>query len=173
MNWVEYPATTVPHPRTDTREQWEKEEDAYRIWQAKGSLSSNDGSVPYPDNNPKTAVGAKKLPLEVVPPSAMAALAEAFQNGAEKYGSYNWRTKTVSSSVYYAAALRHLQAWWDGENVADDSGIHHLHHAMACLAILVDAGSIGKLNDNRPPKGAGAEFQKRWTEKTLKGPHGN
>lgn len=120
----------------------------------------------YPDNNPKTALGSKKLPLEVVPPSAMHALAEAFADGANKYGSYNWRSKTVSSSIYYAAALRHMQAWWDGEDVASDSRIHHLHHALACLAIVVDAGSIGKLNDNRPPKGAAADMQRAWLKGT-------
>lgn len=119
----------------------------------------------YPDNNPKTAVGAKKLPLENVPPSAMHALAEAFADGAKKYGSYNWRTRTVSSSVYYGAALRHLQAWWDGEEVAEDTLINHLHHAMACLSILIDANSIGKLNDNRPPKGAASKMQKAWVSK--------
>ena len=119
----------------------------------------------YPDNNPKTAVGAKKIPLEVVPPSAVHALAEAFADGAKKYGPYNWREKTISSSVYYGAALRHLCAWWDGEDYASDSGVHHLYHALACIAMVIDGDSVGKLNDNRPPKGAASAFQKRWVEK--------
>jgi hypothetical protein len=123
----------------------------------------------YPDNNPKTAVGAKKLPLELVPPSAVHALAEAFSDGATKYGAYNWRDKTISSSVYYGAALRHIQAWWDGEDVASDSGIPHLHHALACLAMLIDGYSVGKLNDNRPPKGAASSMQKNWAEKNETG----
>lgn len=119
----------------------------------------------YPDNNPKTAFGAKKLPLELVPPSAVAALAEAFADGAKKYGPYNWREKTISSSVYYGAALRHLAAWWDGENIAEDSGVHHLYHALACIAMVVDGSSVGKLNDNRPPKGASGKMQKDWVNK--------
>lgn len=119
----------------------------------------------YPDDNPKTAFGAKKLPLEVVPPSAVAALAEAFADGAKKYGPYNWREKSISSSVYYGACLRHIQAWWDGEDNAEDSGVNHLHHAMACLAMLVDSKSVGKLNDNRPPKGAASQMQKDWIKK--------
>lgn len=116
----------------------------------------------HPDNNPKTVFGSKKIPLEVVPPSAIHALAEAFSNGAKRYGAYNWREKHVSSSVYYGAALRHLTAWWDGEDVAEDSGYNHLHHALACIAILVDGKSVGKLNDNRPPKGAASQMQKDW-----------
>lgn len=118
----------------------------------------------YPDNNPKTAFGAKKLPLELVPPSAVAALAEAFADGAKKYGPYNWREKTISSSVYYGACLRHIQAWWDGEDLAEDSGLPHLHHALACLAMLIDGKSVDKLNDNRPPKGAASKMQKAWLE---------
>jgi hypothetical protein len=119
----------------------------------------------YPDNNPKTAFGAKKIPLEYVPPSAIHALAEAFSDGAKKYGPYNWREKSISSSVYYGAALRHLTAWWDGEDIAEDSGIAHLHHAMACIGMLIDGKSVGKLNDNRPPKGAATQMQKDWVEK--------
>lgn len=119
----------------------------------------------YPDNNPKTAVGAKKIPLELVPPSAVHALAEAFSDGAKKYGPYNWREKTISSNIYYGAALRHLTAWWDGEDTAEDSGLNHLHHALACIAMLIDGKSVGKLNDNRPPKGVAAVFQKQWIDR--------
>ena len=126
------------------------------------------GEDSYPDNNPKTAVGAKKIPLEVVPPSAIHALAEAFSDGAKKYGPYNWREKTISSSVYYGAALRHLCAWWDGEDIASDSGVHHLYHALACIAMVIDGASVGKLNDNRPLKGAVGQMQKKWLDKNGK-----
>jgi hypothetical protein len=74
-------------------------------------------------------------------------------DGKAKYGPMNWREKRVTSSVYYNAAMRHLMAWWDGEDLAPDSGVHHLAHAMACLAIVLDAESVGKLNDDRPTPG--------------------
>lgn len=113
----------------------------------------------YPDNNPKTAVGAKKVPLHLVPPSAVHFLAQAMADGAAKYGAYNWRDKAVSVSVYKAAAQRHWDAFWDGEDNAQDSGVHHLAHAMACSALLLDAMTIGKLVDDRPTKGAAARLQ--------------
>jgi hypothetical protein len=122
----------------------------------------------YPDNNPKTLLGVKKVPLHLVPPSAKIALAEAFADGAEKYGPYNWREKTVSASIYYAAAQRHMDDWWDGAEVAKDSQVHHLDHAMACLAIIKDAMSIGMLNDNRPPKGASTALQEAYAGKNKK-----
>lgn len=117
----------------------------------------------YPDGNPKTALGTSKLPLNLVPPVAVQHLALAFKDGALKYGPYNWRDAKVSSTVYYAAALRHLFAWFDGQDNAEDSGVHHLAHAMACCAILLDAASVDKLNDNRPTAGAGAAMQKEFT----------
>lgn len=117
----------------------------------------------YPDGNPKTAVGAAKLPLDLVPPIAMQHLAAAFKDGEAKYNPFNWREQQVSSTVYYAAAMRHLFAWFDGEDFADDSGVHHLAHAMACMAIVLDAESVGMLNDNRPTAGKAADMQKEFT----------
>lgn len=120
-------------------------------------LAANDDS--YPDDNPKTRFGLEKIPLHLVPPSAIHALANAFADGAQKYGPFNWREKKISATVYYAAALRHLTAWYDGEENARDSGKSHLDHALACIAMIIDGKSVGKLNDNRPPKGAAAEMQ--------------
>lgn len=107
-----------------------------------------------PDNNPKSALGALKIDLSLVPPSAVIAEARVMALGAKKYGPYNWREKTVSARVYTAAALRHIFTWQDGEDIDPESGESHLAHARACLGILLDAKSIGKLNDNRPVAGA-------------------
>jgi hypothetical protein len=115
--------------------------------------------VNYPDNNPKTLVGAKKVPLHLVPPSAKHYLALALENGATKYGPYNWRDAKISISTYKSALERHMDAYWDGEDVAPDSGIHHVAHAMACCALILDAYSIGMLVDDRPAKGASPRLQ--------------
>jgi len=109
-----------------------------------------------PDTNPKTAYGIKKPSLSVVPPVALLHASAAMMDGADKYGPYNWRESAVSSSVYYDAAQRHLLAWWSGEDRAQDSGVHHLGHLMACASILLDAEASGTLNDNRP--WAGPDF---------------
>ncbi len=118
----------------------------------------------YPDDNPKTQHGVKKAPLHLIPPVANIHEAMAFKDGAKKYGPYNWRDKTVSASVYYAAVKRHIDAWWDGEELSEDAGVHPLGHARACLAILLDAESLGKLNDDRPPPGKTGEVLKRMEE---------
>ena len=107
----------------------------------------------YPDDNPKTVLGTAKPGVSCVPPVAMLILGQAMANGGEKYGPMNWREKNVSSTVYYDAAMRHLMSWFDGEDYAEDSGVHHLGHVMACCAILLDAARSHSLNDNRPSPG--------------------
>lgn len=122
----------------------------------------------YPDDNPKTAQGVKKLGIQNVPPSIIAAIAMAMADGAAKYGPYNYRDKRVTMSIYIGAALRHIFAYLDGEENAEDSGAPHLGHAMACLGIIVDAMSIGMMNDDRPKKGAFPKMIKQWENENAK-----
>jgi len=99
--------------------------------------------------NPKDFFGSNKLPLHLWPSTATALGCLAFLDGAGKYGRSNWRVKGVRASIYYDAARRHLDAWFEGEDLAPDSGLPHLAHALACIAIVVDAQACGKLNDDR------------------------
>ena len=103
----------------------------------------------YPDGNPKTAFGVKKPPLWYVPFSAVYQMALGFVHGALKYGHFNWRHDPVSASTYLNASMRHILDWKEGGSVASDSGIHHLAHAMSCLAIILDAERYGTLIDDR------------------------
>mgnify|MGYP000078278579 CR=1 FL=1 len=102
-------------------------------------------------SNPKDSVGATKLPLDLVPATAIAMASLAHLDGALKYGKWNWRDAGVRSSIYVAAALRHIQKWNNGEEFDQDSGVHHLGHALACINILVDSMAQGNLTDDRPP----------------------
>jgi len=115
--------------------------------------------------NPKDRLGARKVPLSLVPPAATAYTALAMQNGAKKYGPYNWREKKVKASVYVDAALRHILAWFDGEERDADSGVPHLGHGLACLSILVDAQETGNLVDDRPTPGPTARILEKWRQR--------
>src|SRR5690606_12883913 len=55
-------------------------------------------------------------------------------------------------SVYYDSANRHLNAFWEGEDIDPDSGIHHLSKAIASLMVLRDSIIQGNWIDDRPPK---------------------
>src|SRR5271169_6646786 len=85
------------------------------------------------ETNPKDKIGAKKPRLSLVPPSGLVYAALAMANGADKYGPYNWRDKKVQAMIYLEACVRHILSWQDGEENAQDSGVPHLGHAIACL----------------------------------------
>ena len=99
--------------------------------------------------NPKARVGSLKAPLHLVPPALSIGVAYALKDGAAKYGAYNWREEPINVSTYIGAILRHLYAYQDGENYADDSGVSHLAHVAACCALLMDSEAWGSLVDDR------------------------
>ena len=55
----------------------------------------------------------------------------------------------MRASTYVSASMRHLNAWFEGEDLAPDSGLSHLAHALAGLAILIDAEEAGMMLDDR------------------------
>lgn len=102
--------------------------------------------------NPKDAVAGTRVPISLMPDTAVIAGAMAFVEGAVKYGRYNWRVAGVSAFVYNNAARRHLMAWFNGEDIDEKSHLNHLWKALACIAILIDGAVVGKLIDDRPPR---------------------
>lgn len=100
--------------------------------------------------NPKDLQGVKKPPLHLVPNSAVALMSLAMYDGAGKYDPFNWRDKDVLASIYVAACKRHLDLWWDGQELSSDVGVPNLGAALACIAIIVDAQYSDCLIDDRP-----------------------
>lgn len=105
------------------------------------------------DSNPKAQFGRRKPGMGAVPVAPLLLVGEVMRQGAEKYGITNWRKDPVSASTYYDAAMRHLMAWWDGENTDRESNLPHLAHAAANMLILLDARISDDLIDDRPPAG--------------------
>ena len=120
---------------------------------------------PVRESNPKTLMGRTKIPmLSVIPPTALIYLGMAMKYGAYEapkkdgthgYGPYNWREQPIEAMVYVDAALRHILAYVDGSWLDPDSNKPHLAHAMATLAILVDAIENNKALDDRPCERSG------------------
>lgn len=100
--------------------------------------------------NPKDLIGNTKVSISKFPVIGTIMGAMAMMDGAAKYGPYNWRDKEVIASIYIDAAKRHLDCWFEGQETASDSKVHHLGHAIACCAILLDAQAKNKLVDDRP-----------------------
>jgi hypothetical protein len=105
------------------------------------------------NSNPKDGIGSTKLPLHLWPKTATALGCMGLLDGAAKYGRSNFRAIGVRASIYVDAAERHLAKWFEGEDLDPDSGLPHLSHALASIAIIVDAQAAGKLNDDRMVRG--------------------
>lgn len=120
----------------------------------------------YPDDNPKTFMGAQKPSIESIPQTAIVELGVRMGHGADKYGAFNWRHQPISSSVYIGAMGRHLAAFADGEYFDTDCpyGTSHLAAIMACAALLIDGFQSGRINDNRPPAAPSAEMIRYFEE---------
>ena len=110
--------------------------------------------------NPKDRAGARKAPLSPVPATVLLEVGCAMLEGALKYGRHNWREIPVHAGAYYDAAMRHLMAWWEGEDEDPDSGLHHVTKAIATLVVLRDAMIHGRVEDDRPPASPGGWLEK-------------
>lgn len=77
-----------------------------------------------------------KARWDLLPIHAMQALVAVYTFGAKKYEAHSWE-RGIKYSRVYAALLRHVTTWWQGETYDKESGIHHLAHAAwNCLALL-------------------------------------
>jgi len=92
-----------------------------------------------------------KLPMHLVPTDAIRGMAQVLKVGAEKYELRNWE-KGAYYSVPYASLMRHLLAFWDGENVDSESGRPHLEHVLTNAAFLLRYYEQFPELDDRPGK---------------------
>jgi hypothetical protein len=104
-------------------------------------------------SNPKTMIGSDKIPFHLWPETATILGSLGLLDGTLKYGRSNFRAAGVKASTYYDAARRHLNKWFEGEDLDPDSGLPHMAHVLASIAILVDADAAGVLNDDRMYRG--------------------
>ena len=84
-----------------------------------------------------------KLRYDLIPACSLEELVRVYTFGAGKYGDRNWE-KGMSWGRIFGAIMRHLWAWWRGENTDPETGITHLAHAAwGCFALIayVDRGS--------------------------------
>lgn len=102
-----------------------------------------------------------KPDLSLIPTDALWGTAAALTYGAKKYDRHNFRNG-IAYSRLVAATMRHLSAWNEGEELDPESGLSHLDHAMASLAMLKYMTTNKTDMDDRfiTPKNALEELQK-------------
>jgi hypothetical protein len=108
---------------------------------------SSDGTI-QPGFAPK--FDATKVRVDLLPIDAMTQVADVFGFGAKKYFANSYRQgETVAWSRTYGSILRHLFAFWQGEDTDPESGLPHLAHAGTQLFILMEHTAHNKDKDDR------------------------
>ncbi len=91
-----------------------------------------------------------KTRMDLLPPQALEGIAKIFTFGAKKYNDYNYKNgEGLDWNRPYAACLRHLNAWNEGEDNDKESGQSHLYHAGCCIMMLIDLVNNGIGKDTR------------------------
>lgn len=80
--------------------------------------------------------GVKPENYALIPWEAMDEVARLYQRGAEKYAVHNWR-RGYEWSKSFAAACRHLFAFWRGQDRDPETGTLHLANAVFHLLGLI------------------------------------
>lgn len=89
--------------------------------------------------------------MSIVPPRVLLEIGLGMAEGALKYGAYNYREAGVRASIYYDGLMRHMLAWWEGEDLDPDSRLSHVTKAITDLVVLRDGMLEGNWLDDRPP----------------------
>lgn len=88
----------------------------------------------------KETVGRKndigKLQWSLLPYDALTEVVRVFQYGADKYGLRNWEAGMQYNRLF-DAAMRHMTKWIGGDDVDDESKLHHLAHAAVSILMLL------------------------------------
>ena len=106
------------------------------------------GTVPEQESTSAIKNDSGKTEFHHMPLEALEQVSSVFMFGASKYQEYNYRGGFKYSRLFNAS-LRHLFAFWKGENNDKESGLPHLAHAVCCILMLLQNILESKGTDNR------------------------
>ena len=93
---------------------------------------------------------AGKPQFDLLPLGLFSGVNDVLKHGAKKYGVGNWKKEDFLMSRAYNALLRHLIAFWGGEDTDKETGLSHLDHAMCNLIFLKYHHQNTPAADDRP-----------------------
>ena len=80
---------------------------------------------------------SSKRRYSLLPKGAVNSVVDVLEFGSKKYADNNWQKVPDAKTRYYDAAMRHLDAWLNGDLKDAETGLPHLAHAICCLMFLM------------------------------------
>lgn len=93
--------------------------------------------------------GSKPARFDLIPVAPLWEVAELYGEGAKKYEDRNWE-RGYDWSLSYAALLRHLFLFWQGQDTDAETGKHHLASVVFHAFAMMEFGRTHPEKDNRP-----------------------
>jgi len=90
----------------------------------------------------------QKIRFDLLPIAPLTEVAKVLTFGAYHYGDRNWE-EGFSWSRCIGSVWRHFMKWCMGEDFDDESGLHHLAHAVANCFFLMQYAITNKGADDR------------------------
>lgn len=103
------------------------------------------------DPNTGGAKGQKLERMDLLPWDALLVVANHYGVGASKYEDRNWE-RGYAWSLSFGAMQRHLAAWWQGEDLDDETGTSHLAAAAFHVLALIAYQERETGTDDRPAR---------------------
>jgi len=97
--------------------------------------------------------GRKPEVASLIPLDSVLEIGTVYEYGSRKYSSHNWR-RGYPWSWSFDALVRHLFAWWSGEDKDPESGLSHLAHAGFHVLSLMWYQRNGRGTDDRWKEGS-------------------
>ncbi|MFK7942085.1 MAG: dATP/dGTP diphosphohydrolase domain-containing protein [Paracoccaceae bacterium] len=114
----------------------------------------------------------KEHPMGLIHPVLLTETAAVLRYGAAKYEAHN-HYKGMAWSRPFGALMRHMWAWWGGEDHDPETGLSHLAHAACNLMFLMEYRADRRGTDDRwvqRPEGPhdAADIGDAWGGKHIK-----
>lgn len=110
---------------------------------------SDDDEVRVKDPDTGGEKGTKLARFDLVPVRPLTLLAEHYGRGAQKYADRNWE-RGYNWSLSYAAAQRHMNQFWGGEDLDPETGTPHVIAAAWHMFSLAEYMVTHPEKDDRP-----------------------
>lgn len=90
---------------------------------------------------------AGKARWDLLPWKQVKYVVQVLTLGAKKYADNNWQKVENPRPRYFAAAMRHLNSWFEGEILNEETGLPNLAEAICNLLFLMWFDDANKVRE--------------------------